>query len=107
MANVDYVTVGLGPSTQDVMSAVKTAMNATEIVDGNVLVTGDERTAVTVYASPGEGAVADVYYGGDLADRRVIAQRIYDYIVEHTDWDVELDSDDADGVLASRAKSRR
>ncbi|PQM45017.1 hypothetical protein C1Y40_04825 [Mycobacterium talmoniae] len=107
MANVDYVVLGPGPSLQDVMDAVKAATNATEIVDGNVLVTGDDRTAVTVYSSHGEGVVADVYYGGELDERRAISRRIYDHIVEHTDWDVELDSDDTAGILASRVKSRR
>jgi hypothetical protein len=31
--------------------------------------------------------------------------RIYDYLVEHTDWDLTLDSDDADDIIASRIKS--
>lgn len=106
MSNVDYVIVGAGPSLDDVLEAAKTAISATAVVDGKALITGDERTAVKLYESAGEGVVADVYYGGDLAERRVISRRIYDYIVERTDWDVTLDSDDADDVIVSRIRAR-
>lgn len=107
MANVDYVLVGPGPSSADVMALVAVVSGATKVVKTNVLITGDDCTSLTVFPSasrPGS-TVIDVYYGGDLADRRAISQRIFDYIVEHTDWDVELDSDDADGIIASRTKA--
>lgn len=102
MSNVDYVIVGAGPSLSDVMTATKMATDSTEVVNGNVLITGDDCTSLTIYPSPANGTVVDVYYGGDLADRRVLSRGIYDYLVEHTDWDVELDSDDAEGIIASR-----
>lgn len=101
MSNVDYVVVGPGPSLADVTDAVKRASSATDLVNGNVLITGDDRTALTVYADDPE-IVVDVYYAGDLADRRVVSQRVYDHIVERTDWDVRLESDDADDILATR-----
>jgi hypothetical protein len=40
---------------------------------------------------------------GEVADRQALSRRIYDYLVEHTDWDLTLDSDD---VIASRIKSQ-
>lgn len=106
MANVDYVVVGPGPSLADVADAVKSASDATEIVD-NRLHTADERAELTVYPrswQPGTTLI-EVYYGGDLAHRRVLSRRVYDYLIDHTDWDVELDSDDADDTIAAR-KSR-
>lgn len=105
MSNVDYVRVGA--PTADVMEAVRTATGVTEVVDGDTLVNGDDRTSLTVAPSVDDEneTVIDVYYGGDLADRRAISQRIYDYIVEHTNWDVTLDSDDAEDVIASRTKA--
>lgn len=106
MANVDYVVVGPGPSLADVAEAVKTASDAIEIVD-NRLHTADERAELTVYSrswQPGTTLV-EVYYSGDLAHRRALSRRVYDYLVDYTDWDVELDSDDADDTIAAR-KSR-
>lgn len=32
-------------------------------------------------------------------------KRIYDYLVEHTNWDLTLDSDNADAIIASRIMS--
>lgn len=102
MSNVDYLHVDA--PTADVMAAVRAATAMTELVDGDTLVNGDQRTALTVAPSVDDdnATVVDVYYGGDLADRRVISRRIYDYVVEHTAWDIEWDSDDADGIVASR-----
>ena len=107
MANVDHVMVGRGPAPAEVMALVKIASGATDVVKTNVLITGDDRTSLMVRPSasrPGSTLI-DVYYGGDIADRRAISQRIFDYIVGHTDWGVELDSDDADGISASRTKA--
>lgn len=106
MANVDYVVVGPGPSLAEVTEAVKTASDATETVD-NRLHTADERAELTVYPrswQPG-ATLVEVYYGGDLAHRRALSHRVYDYIVDHTAWGVELESDDADSTIAAR-KSR-
>lgn len=102
MSNVDYLHVAAPPA--DVMAAVKAATGITELVDGDTLVNGDECTALTIAPSvdDGKATVIDVYYGGELADRRAISRRIYDHIVEHTAWDVELDSDDAADIIASR-----
>ena len=108
MANVDYVMVGRGPSPTDVMELVRLVSGATDVVKTNVLITGDDRTSLTVRPSasrPGSTLI-DIYYGGDIADRRAISQRIFDYIVEHTDWDVELDSDDADGKTVETSDLR-
>ncbi|WP_261898252.1 hypothetical protein [Mycobacterium marinum] len=104
MANVDYVVVGPGPLLADVTNAVKLASGATDLVNGNVLITGDDRTSLTVYSDEPEIFV-DVYYGADLDQQRAISQRIYDHIVEHTDWDVRLESDETDDIIASRTAS--
>ncbi len=101
MSNVDYVIVGPGPSQADVLTAVQQAIGAAEIVNGNVLVTGDDQTSVTVYSS-GPRTVVDVYYGGELAERRAVSRRIYDSLAARTNWDLALDSDDVEDVIAMR-----
>jgi hypothetical protein len=104
MANVDYVVVGPGPSLADVTDAVRKAIDATEIVD-NRLHTSDERSELTVCPSANKDTLVEVYYAGDILVRRALSHRVYDYIVDHTDWGVVLESDDADGTIAAR-KSR-
>lgn len=105
LGNVDYVNVypvvGAGPSVAEVIDVMTQASGATELILGKVLITDDKRTSLSVYEFDG-GIVTDVCYHGVVADRRAISQRIYAYIVEHTNWNVELTSDDAVGLLASR-----
>lgn len=102
IANIDCVSaVALA---DHMMAAVKQAAGLSHVVNGGTLVNGDQRTSVTV--TPPEGDHADtlvsVYYGGDEDEQHAIAQRIYGHLCERTDWDIELDSDNADDVPASR-----
>jgi hypothetical protein len=75
--------------------------------DGRPYLLVGDRGQVTMYPDddyPGQW-FAEVYHSGDVADRQALSRRIYDYLVEHTDWDLALDSDDADDIIASRIKS--
>jgi hypothetical protein len=108
MANVDYVTVGAGPSRVDVAEAVKATLDITD-VEENRLYIADERVELRVSPSgrwPG-GTTVHVYHAGADEAQTVLARRIYDYLVEHTDWDLMLDSDNSQEILASRIKMRR
>jgi hypothetical protein len=42
---------------------------------------------------------------GEDSDQALLARRIYDHLVEHTNWDLRLDSDNTDNIIASRIKS--
>jgi hypothetical protein len=57
-------------------------------------------------STKGGSGFAEVYHAGEVADRQALSRRIYDYLVEHTDWDLTLDCDDADDIIASRITSR-
>jgi hypothetical protein len=109
MANVDYVLVAgqpSPPSPDDVMQAVKVAIDATEVIDGNRLHTADERAEVTVWSRSWQPSttVVEVYHAAD-EDQRELSRRIYNYLVEHTAWNLTFDSDNAADVIASRVKT--
>ncbi|ORA41469.1 hypothetical protein BST20_05055 [Mycobacterium branderi] len=75
--------------------------------DGRPYLLVGDRSQVTMYAdddSPGQW-FAEVYHAGEVADRQALSRSIYDYLVEHTNWDLTLDSDDANDTIASRIKS--
>jgi hypothetical protein len=72
--------------------------------------TADERAALRVISDPevAGGHVVQVHYAGDpISARQALAGNVYDALVKHTDWDLVLDSDDAEDVIASRTKTRR
>ncbi|MEZ0362395.1 hypothetical protein ACAG26_01635 [Mycobacterium sp. pUA109] len=110
MANVDYVIVGAGPSPADVTQAVQTAPSVVQVEKERRytrLRTGDERAEVSVWPrswQPGV-TVVEVYHVDD-DDQRALARHIYDYLVDHTAWDLTLDSDNAAEAIASRVKTR-
>jgi hypothetical protein len=109
MANIDYVIVGPGPSASDVITAVTAATGGAQ-TDSGWLHPEDERAALRVIADPevAGGHVVQVHYAGDpTSSRQALARNVYDALVEHTDWDLVLDSDDAEDIIASRIKTRK
>jgi hypothetical protein len=48
-----------------------------------------------------------IHFSGDpISARQALARNVFDVLVEHTDWDLVLDSDDAEDIIASRIKTR-
>ena len=108
MANIDYVIIGPGPSNDDVTAVVRAATGGLH-ADRGWLHPADERAALRVISDPEVvgGHVVQVHYAGDpISARRAFARNLYDALVEHTDWDLVLDSDDAEDTIASRLKTR-
>jgi len=109
MANVDYVTIR-GASLADALAALKAAADVTKVVErprSTTLLNSDER--VELSASPRswepDTIVVEVYLGGSEEEQLALSRRVYDYLVENTDWDVELDSDNAEDTIASRIRA--
>jgi hypothetical protein len=109
MANIDYIIIGSGPSDSDVLTAVTAAIGGAQ-TDSGWLHPADERAALRLSPDPevAGGHVVQIHYAGDpTSARQALARNVYDALVEHTDWDLVLDSDDAEGIIASRIKTRR
>jgi hypothetical protein len=109
MANIDYIIIGPGPSGLDVNATVLAVTGGAQ-TDGGWLHPADERAALRVIPDPEVpgGHVVQVHYAGDpISARHALARSVYAALVERTDWDLVLDSDDAEDVLASRIKTRR
>lgn len=107
MANMDYVIVGPGPSLADVQEVVQAATGSVPAGPG-VLHPDDARASLHITADPEVvgGTVVQVLYAGDPVTRRhELARSVYDELVKDTDWDLSLDSDDTEDVLAERIKS--
>jgi hypothetical protein len=70
----------------------------------------DERTQVTMYPDddyPGQW-IAEVYQAGEPADQMALGPPNIDYLVERTDWDLTLNSDDdPEYVVALLIKTRK
>lgn len=107
MANVDYVIIGPGPGLANVLSTVNTAVDGVEIVDANRVHTADERAELTVWRRSWQPdtTVVEVYHGGDLADQRALSKRVYGHLLNNTDWDLTLQSDEGDDIVESRIKA--
>lgn len=109
MTNMDYVIVGPGPSLTEILAAVQEATHATPAGDGYLHLPG-EPASLRVMQDPLEagGAVVQVVYAADpVALRQRLAASVYDALVQATDWDLELDSDDAEDIIATRIKVER
>jgi hypothetical protein len=109
VANTDYVIVGAGPSLADVIEAVKDATGSDQ-TDTGWLHPRDEFAALRVVPDPDVdgGAVVTVYYGRDpVALRHELARQVYQHMVAATDWDVTLDSDDTEDIVATRLRTRK
>lgn len=109
MANVDDVCLtGADSATQvaDLISGLL-QVSVSTLKDGRRYLRVDERTQVTIYPDSDYPArwIAEVHHAGADDDQLALAQRIYDHLVEHTNWDLTLDSDNADDIVASRIKS--
>ncbi|HEX7322026.1 MAG TPA: hypothetical protein VF299_03690 [Mycobacterium sp.] len=76
--------------------------------DGRPYLKVDARSRVSMYPDSDEPSrlIAEVWHAGTDDDQRALARRIYDYLVEHTSWDLVLDSDNADDIVATRITSR-
>ncbi|QZA17074.1 hypothetical protein K3U93_21105 [Mycobacterium malmoense] len=83
-------------------------MPVSRLTDSRPYLKVDDATQVTMYPDSDDPDrwIAEVYRAGADGDQSLLARRIYDYLVEHTNWDLVLDSDNADDILASRTKSR-
>lgn len=108
MSNIDYVIVGPGPSLADVRSTVE---GITESVgdDHGWLLPDDDRASLYIKANREDagGTVVQVHYAADPPTLgQAYARDIYDSLARSTDWDLTLDSDEAEGILATRIKSR-
>ncbi|BBX56959.1 hypothetical protein TM48_01443 [Mycobacterium shottsii] len=108
MANVDWVIVGAGPSLTDITAAVQAATGS-ELVDGVLRIADDERASLRVYPGPaidGGGHVVRIRYaGGPYQLQHDLARTVYDALVEGTDWDLVLDSDELEDIVATRIRS--
>ncbi|MBS9535869.1 hypothetical protein KIH27_19990 [Mycobacterium sp. M1] len=108
MSNIDYVIVGTGPLLADVRNMVKNITRSADAESG-WLHPADERASVYVKPDPecAGGTVVQVYYSADPPTRgQEYARSLYDELVRRTNWDLVLDSDETDGIVASRTKSR-
>lgn len=104
MSNIDYVFVSSGRTLADVTAAVEAVVGGQW--RGECLRPADQRAGVQVVEQrSGSGVVVLVYYAGDIEPRQALARSIYDALAASTDWTLELDSDDADDILASRTSS--
>lgn len=108
MSNIDYVIVGAGPSLADVRDTVKTITHSAD-AEAGWLHPVDERASLYIKPDPecAGGAVVQVYYSGDPPTRgQEYARSLYDELVRCTNWNLVLDSDETDGIVAARTKSR-
>lgn len=107
MANIDYVLVGPGPSSAEVRDAVQRASDS-DLTESGWLHPADQRAALHVIGDPsGSGHVVQVYYSGDpVAARHELARKVYDSLAATTVWDLVLDSDDTEDIIAERSKLR-
>jgi hypothetical protein len=114
MPDVDDVTV-IGAQPGDLVAqverilgtALRSAPNgwATQLDDDLVVAVYRDRQP-TDNARPETWTVEVDNVGPDDAARRALARRIYDQLAASTDWDLILDSDDSDDVLATRICAR-
>jgi hypothetical protein len=94
--------------TEEVKAAVSVADD-----EGHLHPADDDLAELEVVAARGpwwpDGArpgttLVTVYHGGD--EGQPLARRVYDSFVDRTDWDLLLESDDAEDTLASRITAR-
>ncbi|KMV23344.1 hypothetical protein ACT16_06645 [Mycobacterium heckeshornense] len=105
---MDYVIVGAGPSLAEVTQAVIEETGSVER-NGWLYPSNDDQAALHVIADPeiAGGHVVQVLRAGEpISARQELARKIYDRLAKRTDWDLTLDSDDTEDVIASRTKSR-
>lgn len=100
VSNIDFVVVESGPSLSEVIEAVARITDAP--IRGDHLDLPDPRAGVLV-VERAQRIIVRVYYAGDVEPRQTLSRRIYDGLAETTDWDLTLDSDDAEDVIASRS----
>lgn len=110
MANVDDVCITGADSASQVTDLISELLQVPVSIGkaGRPYLKVDERTQVAMYPDSDDPArwIAEVYHAGADEDQLALAQRVYDHLVEHTDWDLILDSDNADDIIASRITSR-
>lgn len=110
MANVDDVCITGADSAHQVSALISELLQVpvTTHKDGRPYLRVDERSQVSMYPDSDDPNrwIAEVYHAGADEDQRALASRIYDYLAEHTNWDLVLDSDNADDIVASRIRSR-
>jgi predicted small metal-binding protein len=109
VANVDDVCVAGVTSAAQIANLISQLLQVpiSSLKDGRPYLNVDDRTQVTMYPDsddPGRW-IAEVYHAGADSDQELLARRIYDHLVEHTNWDLTLDSDNADNIIASRINS--
>ena len=99
VSNIDFVVVEGGPSLTDVADTVAGITDAP--IRGDHLDLSDPRAGVHIVQRTAR-IVIRVYYTGDVEPRQELSRRIHDGLAETTDWDLTLDSDDAENVIATR-----
>lgn len=111
MAAVDDIDIAGAESMREVADTISELLSVpvSTLGDGRPYLRVGDRTQVTLYPDsdyPGQW-VAEIYHAGEVADRQALANRIYDYLVNRTGWDLTLNSDDDPNyVVASRIKTR-
>jgi hypothetical protein len=109
MANVDDVCVAGATSADQVADLISQLLQVpiSSLNDGRPYLTVDDRTQVTMYPDSDRRGhwIDEVYHAGADSHQASLARRIYDHLVEQTNWDLTLDSDNADDIVASRIKS--
>lgn len=107
MANMAYVIVGPGPSLADVHGRVVRETRSS-VRGGWRYPADDDRVTLRVIVDPeaSGGHVVQVLRAGDpISARQEFTRDVFDALMAATDWDLTLDSDDSEGVLASRTKT--
>jgi hypothetical protein len=114
MSDVDDVTV-IGAQPGDLVAqverilgtALRSAPNgwATQLDDDIVVAVYRDRQPID-NAGPESWIVEVDNVGPNNAARHALAREIYQRLAASTDWDLILDSDDADDVLATRVRPR-
>ena len=109
MAAVDAIYIAGASSMRAAADIISTFLEVPVSVlnDGRPYLLVGDCSQVTMYPDNDYSGqwFAEVYHAGEVADRQALSRRICDYLVEHTVWDLTLDSDDADDIIASRIKS--
>jgi hypothetical protein len=114
MPNVDDVTV-IGAQPGDLVVQVEqilgTALKPASLgwatkLDGDIVV-AVYRDRQPIDSTGSESWTVEVdNIGPNDAARHALARKIYERLAASTDWDLILDSDDADDVLATRSRAR-
>lgn len=108
MATVDDIAIAGAVTAGEVAQLISAALGVpvSGLPDGSPCVRIGDLARVTVYPDddyPGQW-VAEVHHSGSDQDQNELARRIYDYLVDSTDWGLTLTSDVAPEYIVATRK---